>query len=52
MKIDIIKDKKKYSLLAVYECGNSGHYEQKIICNNLSHKKALMLKNKLETEKI
>ena len=33
----------KYALLAEFECGNSGHWIQRIVAKNLSLKKAMEL---------
>ena len=46
MKVEIVKDdNNKFALLAEFEVGNSGHFEQRIICTKLSLKKAQELKD-------
>jgi hypothetical protein len=49
MQIEIKQtENKKYLLLGTFEVGNSGTYEQRILCFNLSKKKAEELKTKYQ----
>lgn len=49
MKIQIKQqENKKYLLLGEFEIGYSGEYEVRILCSNLSLKKAKELKKKYE----